>query len=99
VSHGARLPIKIKSKERKHTYNCNIHGLYGRLHRKNIFIRIITDHQPLRVIADSNKREEKIPVDKKIDGFGHSPTQKKAQNTPTVFFLFLFGGRTTYKIR
>ncbi len=59
----------------------------------NIFIWVITDHQPLRVIADSNKREKKMPVDKKVDGFGHRPTQKKDQNTPTVFFLFLYGGR------
>jgi hypothetical protein len=84
--------MKFKSKERKHTYNCNIHGLYGRLHRKNIFIRIITDHQPLRVIADSNKREEKIPVDKKIDGFGILPHRKRPKIPLRYsFFFFLVG--------
>ncbi len=65
----------------------------------NIFIRLITDHQPLRVIPDSNKREKKDLLTKKVDGFGHRPTQKKDQNTPTVFFLFLIGGRSYIYVR
>jgi hypothetical protein len=65
----------------------------------NIYIRLNTDHQPLRVIADSKTEEEEKSLLRKEGKTvsGTAPPRKRTKIPLRYSFFFFLVGEVTYK--